>query len=368
VAAAPSNDSHLEPQYGHAPAPFPAPFPAPAPTPHPEAGGIQRPHVDTVSSDDSSEAHQEHFNSDVAGDNLQDQPLFTYDLGYDAANARGQDESDPYQGISLEQNFQNNPPPGHNKQSSISSLNFEVMGGGPAPQNQFAFHHEEEEQDLGGAEVPPAASLEEIEHLKHRAKEADDLARDSETTLRQLMAKADELRQAADNAELEARQRLAEASEKKKGGFMGGGKKKKSMVSVFNLFVSFGSPRMWDHFDHLGCVSVHRKKQPRRRLTLKQRKRCSLRPSRVRMMLKLLPWRPNERLISCGKRLKSLRLMRQQQLPWKSSQHQRLSLPTDIKTRGLTPSRRVMASLRQQLTAMVAMTKILATEESTTLQ
>ena len=269
VAAAPSNDSHLEPQYGHAPAPFPAPFPAPAPTPHPEAGGIQRPHVDTVSSDDSSEAHQEHFNSDVAGDNLQDQPLFTYDLGYDAANARGQDESDPYQGISLEQNFQNNPPPGHNKQSSISSLNFEVMGGGPAPQNQFAFHHEEEEQDLGGAEVPPAPSLEEIEHLKHRAKEADDLARDSETTLRQLMAKADELRQAADNAELEARQRLAEASEKKKGGFMGGGKKKKSMVSVFNLFVSFGSPRMWDHFDHLGCVSVHRKKQPRRRLTLK---------------------------------------------------------------------------------------------------
>lgn len=287
-AMAPSynaNSGPLQPQVS-APAPYPAPSPGANSYQHdgfgaPGGGSPGQHQIETVSSDDSSEGGQENFNTDVQGV-VQQEEMFLYnqqppanpyqqnpyggpgqDLAPVQTSSYGQEAPDAPQGVSFEQGFRPNPPT-HNKQSSISSLSFEVMGGGPVPQNQFA----PQGQDGNQFALPPqqfappqqhfappqqqqqqqqqpqatpsqqegadndrdvviATSMEEVEGLKHRAKEAADLARDSEGTLRHLMKKTDKLRAAADRAEIEARQKMAEATEKK-GGLLGG-KKKKSM-------------------------------------------------------------------------------------------------------------------------------------------
>ena len=247
VAAAPSYDSFVEvpTNQGGAPNPFggaPHQNGAPAPTPIPysqaPAPAPAGPHMlETVSSDDTSSAGGEQFENNPE---LEGQPMFSYDhsQGAPQTHSYGQQASqqpDPSYGVSYEQPaFHGNPPPGHNKQSSISSLNFgEVMGGG-TPQNQFAHQdHQEEEIDVDYAEGA-AHNMDEINAMKAKAKDAEDLARDSESAYRQLMATADEFRRVADEAEASARQKLTDASDgkKKKGGFMGGGKKKKSMVVI----------------------------------------------------------------------------------------------------------------------------------------
>lgn len=249
VTAAPSYDSFIEvpTNQGGAPNPFGgapqnvAPAPAPIPYSQAPAPAPAGPHMlETVSSDDTSSAGGEQFENNPEQEG---QPMFSYNpsLGAPQAHSYGQQAPqvmDPSYGVSYEQQaFHGNPPPpppGHNKQSSISSLNFgEVMGGG-TPQNQFAHQDHEEEIDVGYGDGA-AHNMDEINAMKAKAKDAEDLARDSESAYRQLTATADEFRRVADEAEASARQKVADASDggkKKKGGFMGGGKKKKSMVRI----------------------------------------------------------------------------------------------------------------------------------------
>ena len=81
-----------------------------------------------------------------------------------------------------------------------------------------------------GAYEPPKSvmSNEEIDELKSRSREADNVARDAEETRRQLVAQADELRRVADEAEKKSRDHIKATSGKKKG-FMGRGKKKEAV-------------------------------------------------------------------------------------------------------------------------------------------
>ncbi|CAB9509662.1 Epidermal growth factor receptor substrate 15 [Seminavis robusta] len=278
MAPGPSFDANAQPNpYGQqaaAPVPFSVAAPAPA------AGA--RHQIETVSSDDSS-APGQGDDEDAGDQGAQGQPESVFRsnepgqgapppnmmqgqgappnmmgqgppqpgmmpapdaMGNPQYNQFGQNaqqqpppQGNPYQGISYEQPFSGNPTPSpispHNRQSSISSqISFEVMGGGPGPENQFGQPpppgNTADDDDSSDGFIQPAPSMDEINELKSRAKEAEDLARDSEDTLRAMMDEADRLRRAADKAEVEARQKAAEASEKKSG-MLGGGKKKKSM-------------------------------------------------------------------------------------------------------------------------------------------
>jgi hypothetical protein len=82
--------------------------------------------------------------------------------------------------------------------------------------------------------IQSVLSSEEIEDLKSRSREADNVARDAAETKRQLVAQMDELRRVADQAESLVRQYhkgMQDASaKKKKGMFGGGGKNKKDAV------------------------------------------------------------------------------------------------------------------------------------------
>ena len=198
VAAAPSYDSHPEtpPGHGHGGTPYPyaaaAQATAPAPIPYSQpAQSVPAGHhqLETVSDDDSSLEHEE-FD---ANPEQEAEPMFSYDTGHEAsANPFGQQAPDSSHGISYEQQvFRSNSPPGpgHNKQSSISSLNFgEVMGGGgPTPPNQFA-HQQEAEIPVGyggGEGIQTTHSMVEINEMKSKAADAEDLARESANTHRQ---------------------------------------------------------------------------------------------------------------------------------------------------------------------------------------
>jgi len=167
--------------------------------------------------------------------------MFSYDQNQGGSNPFGDAPAPaqgPSRGVSYEQQvFRGNPPPSHHKENSIvSNLSFgEVMGGGAPPQSQFAPHEDENEVN-----VQSTPSMDQINQLKAKAEDADQLARDAENTHLTMVANANELRRIADEAEAIARSKLAEAIEKKKKGIMGGGgKKKKSMVR-------FGSRVRWD--------------------------------------------------------------------------------------------------------------------------
>jgi hypothetical protein len=221
-------------QQTSAPAPFPAGGQAPV-----GYGGGGAAAVETVS--DASSDEQEEYHGD-AHEEGNTEPMFHYDghgpgappnmHGHDAMDPRNnQFDQNPYQGISYEQPFVGNRPAPHNRQSSISSqLSFEVMGGGPVPHNH-AHHGNDDSDDDYNQDIKPAPTMNEINDLLSRAKIAEDLAQESAATLNKMMAHADKLRRVADNAEVEARQKAADASEKKSG-VLGGGKKKKSMVSA----------------------------------------------------------------------------------------------------------------------------------------
>ena len=266
MAPAPSYGAPSEAQYGQqagAPAPFPATGQFAPPDPVSFGGGVGA--VETVSDDSSAEQ-----DNDGGDDREADaEPMFDYNgVGPGAVpNIQGQDSmapppqsfqaqramapqsqtlqygqpqpsqaNPPFQGANYEQPFKGNQM-AHNRHSSISSqLSFEVMGGGPAPQNQLAQpdngNNEDSSDDGYNQDInpAPAPSMNEINDLLSQAKIAEELAQESEATLRTMMNKADKLRRAADQAEVEARQKAAEASEKKSG-MLKGGKKKKSMVS-----------------------------------------------------------------------------------------------------------------------------------------
>lgn len=113
---------------------------------------------------------------------------------------------------------------GHNRSSSVASAFDGMMGGEPvalpkeAPQQPTIVYNAQ-------ANVAPAPSLQNIEELKRKLMEAEEVARDSADSTAQVRARANELKQEADEAEarLEAHNKQFEG--KKKGLFGGGGKK-----------------------------------------------------------------------------------------------------------------------------------------------
>lgn len=111
-----------------------------------------------------------------------------------------------------------------------------VMGAGslPTPGPSFAFSAAESHDRVAGSEsfddvIRSVASVGEIDAMKMKAKEAEDIARDAEESSRQALAQVNELRRLADEAEKEARKHSAEEEDgkkKKKGWGRGGAKKK----------------------------------------------------------------------------------------------------------------------------------------------
>lgn len=214
-----------------APAPFPAPFPMAAAAPPAHDNGIET--VSEDSSEDNFEANPAQGEDESLNDDFgTEDPFRQADNAYggNAPIISGLD--DHVKNDSNQFGFQ------HQKQhNSISSnLSFDrdgIMGGAPIPAAS-PFSHEANTAPQVGNDIGPAPSLDEVNELKSKAKEAEDTARDAGDTLRQLNARADQLRTVADKAEADARQKESQAAEPpKKKGFMGGGgggKKKKSMV------------------------------------------------------------------------------------------------------------------------------------------
>ena len=147
------------------------------------------------------------------------------------------------------------PPPQHQQQhhqfepsnahkrveSSASAFGDDfIMGAGSLPPSNLAFgastgagghnnNDDNEDHDhmiMGSPSLGSVKSMQEINELKMKAKEAEDVARDAQENSRQKSAQVNELRRLADEANAEAR-RLADAGkdDKKKKGFMGRNKK-----------------------------------------------------------------------------------------------------------------------------------------------
>ena len=110
--------------------------------------------------------------------------------------------------------------PGHNRNASNMSGFGEVMGTGPG---LGALPAVGETASFGGSEIQSSPSMAEVEVLKSKSKEADDVARDAEESKRQLTAQLDELRRLADEAEEKSRGASAKPVVKKKGLLKRGG-------------------------------------------------------------------------------------------------------------------------------------------------
>jgi hypothetical protein len=138
---------------------------------------------------------------------------------------------------------------GHNRDVSGNDFG-EVMGSGPALQipspsmlapPQQAYDSSGYSSPMGAAttydSIPHVTSMKEVEDLKSKSKEADDVARDAEASRRQVVAQLEELRKLADDAESKARA----ASEKpiKKKGLLGRGavQKKDAVRDRKSIFV-----------------------------------------------------------------------------------------------------------------------------------
>jgi hypothetical protein len=128
----------------------------------------------------------------------------------------------------------------HNRNYSNTSDFGEAMGSGPTP-----LHGISSAPFYGnGDTIPNVPSLKEIEDLKSKSREADELARDAESTKKQLEAQLDELRRIADDAETKSREASSPPSAvpPKKKGFLGRGgapkaPKKKDVVSFKSILL-----------------------------------------------------------------------------------------------------------------------------------
>ena len=126
----------------------------------------------------------------------------------------------------------------HNRQ--LSGFNAEYLMGGAAPPTEpdatdTEQHHHQQQETLSVAARSQANSgdygyddqaFEIVEEMKKKARQADKAAGKAEVASRKLATEADELRNDADKAEAMSRSLQAASEEKKKGRF-GGGKKKK---------------------------------------------------------------------------------------------------------------------------------------------
>ena len=117
---------------------------------------------------------------------------------------------------------------GHKRNNTFEAFNDGVVMGGTS--NPSSFTGAPSSGDGGGQYDPPKSvmSNEEIDELKSKSREADNVARDAEETRRQLVAQADELRRVADEAEKKSRDHAKTMSGKKKG-LLGRGKKKEAV-------------------------------------------------------------------------------------------------------------------------------------------
>ena len=117
--------------------------------------------------------------------------------------------------------------PGHNRNISNMSGFGEVMGTGPGLGSLSAV---DETSMYGSGSVPGSPSMAEVEIMKSKSKEADDVAKDAEESRRQLTAQLEEMRRLADEAENLSR--AASAKPVKKKGLLrrGGVQEKKDAV------------------------------------------------------------------------------------------------------------------------------------------
>jgi hypothetical protein len=109
----------------------------------------------------------------------------------------------------------------------------EVMGGGstPLPQQPSGFTSGGTSMSATSTfdSIPVAVSMKDVEDLKSKSKEADDVAKEAEASRRQLVAQLEELRKVADEAESKARAATDKPAKKK--GLLGrGGTQKKEAV------------------------------------------------------------------------------------------------------------------------------------------
>jgi hypothetical protein len=133
---------------------------------------------------------------------------------------------------------------GHNRDVSGNDFG-EVMGSGsgfqiPAPSSIPQYGSSGYGSSIGAPStydsIPQATSLKEVEDLKSKSKEADDLARDAEASRKQLVAQLEELRRLADEAE--SKVRAASDKPVKKKGILGrGGPQKKDQKEIDRLMM-----------------------------------------------------------------------------------------------------------------------------------
>ena len=127
---------------------------------------------------------------------------------------------------------------GHSRDLSGNDFG-EVMGSSPSHQPPLPTIHQ---YDSGfgssmGAQtydsIPHVTSIKEVEDLKAKSKEADDVAKEAEASRRQIVAQLDELRKLADEAE--SKVRAASDKPTKKKGILGrgGAAQKKDVVCDF---------------------------------------------------------------------------------------------------------------------------------------
>lgn len=120
--------------------------------------------------------------------------------------------------------------PGHERSVSNMSGFGEVMGTGPSL-GMDSLASVGESMSYGGAiDMSSSMSLAEVELLKTKSKEADDLSRDAEESLRQLTAQLGEMRRLADEAETKSRDASAKPVKKKGLLKRGGAQQKKDAV------------------------------------------------------------------------------------------------------------------------------------------
>lgn len=124
--------------------------------------------------------------------------------------------------------------PGHNRDISNTSGFGEVMGSGPGIGQSLSVVGE---NSAYGGKILASPSMGEVEVLKSRSREADEVARDAEESRRQLSASLEEIRRLADEAEEKSRQASA-APVKKKGFLRGGGGKTVKKDSVRNQLLT----------------------------------------------------------------------------------------------------------------------------------
>jgi hypothetical protein len=137
---------------------------------------------------------------------------------------------------------------------NISSSGFGEVMGGNVDLSSLARGTEEAIKNVTSYDgIAHISSIEELEVLKSKSKEADDVANSAEESRRQLLAQMEELRRVADEAEKRSREASAKP-QKKKGLFKGGQVKKDAVCLIrFGRYVEFLSSRLINFV--LSCIS-----------------------------------------------------------------------------------------------------------------